>query len=101
MPDDLRKQIIEAIAASSDENFKRMMMLLLRVEEIFIERVDSLAEQMTVPALQHTEDHKWISSNRTAEGNVKAAIWKVVISFAEKSALIAAGIIAGKLLGTG
>lgn len=99
MPEDLRQKIIEAIAQSGDENYKRLLMLMLRVEEIFIERVDSLAEQMTVPAEKHAEDHRWISDARKVEGGFKSAAIKIAISVAEKGTLVAAGAIAMKLTG--
>lgn len=97
MPDDLRKAIVEAIAASGDENYKRLLLLLLRVEDVFIGRVDALAEQMTVPAHQHADDHKWIDSHRQTEGTFKAAALKIAISVAEKGSLVAAGALAGRL----
>ena len=99
MPDDLRKQIIEAIAASGDENYKRLLMLLLRVEEIFLERVDQLSEQLTVPVIQHNEDHLWITAHRATEGTIKAGAWKVALAVIEKGALIGSGVIAGKFFG--
>lgn len=99
MPEDLRQKIIEAIADSDDENYKRLLMLLLRVEEIFLEKVDTLSEQMTVPAEKHAEDHRWISDARSVEGGFKSAVIKIAISITEKGALVAAGAIAMKLTG--
>jgi hypothetical protein len=99
MPDDLRKQIIEAIAASGDENYKRLLLLLLRVEEIFLDRVDELTNQLTVPVQEHSDDHAWVKSSRAAGSKVSAAGWKILISIVEKGALVAAGAIALKLTG--
>lgn len=99
MPDDLKKAIIEAIAESGDENYKRLLMLLLRVEEMFIERVDYLAEQMTVPPQQHLEDHNWIHSARGTQGSLKAAAWRITVSVAEKVALVGAGAAVIRWLG--
>jgi len=97
MPDDLKKAIIEAIAASGDENYKRLLLLLLRVEEVFLEKVDSLADQLTVPVQQHADDHRWITTARQVEGGAKAAAGKVVTSLAEKGALLAAGWFISKI----
>ena len=99
MPDDLRKQIIEAIAASGDENYKRLLMLLLRVEEIFLEKVDQLSDQLTVPVNQHNDDHAWVAAAREANSNVKAAGWKIFVAIVEKVSLIAAGAIVMKFTG--
>lgn len=99
MPEDLRQKIIEAIAASGDENYKRLLMLLLRVEEVFLERVDALTEQMTVPAETHKHDHEWIAAARAAQGNVRSAAWKITVALAEKGALVAAGALAAQYLG--
>lgn len=99
MPEDLRQKIIEAIAASGDEHYKQLLLLLLRVEEIFIERVDTLAEQMTVPAQQHSEDHQWVKTARHVGGGVRSTFLRVSISVIEKGAWVAAGLVAGRLLG--
>lgn len=99
MPDDLRKQIIEAIAASGDENYKRLLLLLLRVEEIFLEKVGEIADQMTVPPQQHTDDHDWISTHRRIGDKTSDAAWKILIAIVEKAALVSAGAIAIKLTG--
>ena len=99
MPDDLKKAIIEAIAASGDENYKRLLLLLLRVEEMFLEKVDSLADQLTVPVQQHAEDHQWIASTRETEGGVKDAALKVAFSVVEKGGLVGAGWIVSRLFG--
>lgn len=99
MPEDLRNKIIEAIAASGDENYKQLLMLLLRVEEVFIERVDTLTEQMTVPAETHKTDHDWIAAARAAQGNVRSAAWKIAVTLLEKCTLVAAGAAAARLIG--
>lgn len=99
MPEDLKRAIVEAIAASGDDNYKRLLMLLLRVEEMFIERVDALAEQMTVPADRHAEDHRWITAARQAEGGVRSVAARVAISVIEKGALIGAGVLVSKFTG--
>lgn len=99
MPEDLRQKIIDAIAESGDENYKRLLMLMLRVEEIFIERVDALTDQITIPAEKHAEDHRWISEARKVEGGFRSAAIKIAVSVAEKGALVAAGAIAMKLAG--
>lgn len=99
MPEDLRQQIIEAIAVSGDDNYKRLLMLLLRVEDIFLERVDMLADQLTVPVKQHSDDHAWIQTARNSQGDVRAAAWKIFVTLAEKGALFAAGAVAVKLMG--
>ena len=99
MPEELRQKIIEAIAASGDENYKRMMMLLLRVEESFFERVDHLAEQMTVPAHQHTEDHDWIKSARRAGRGVQHTAFRMIVGGAERGGWIVATLVAAKWFG--
>lgn len=99
MPDDLHQALIDALAAAGDENFKRLLLLMIRLETVFIERVDMLAEQMTVPAAQHADDHGWIASVRRAEGGVKTVLWKVLMSVAEKGGLVVAGVLAGKFVG--
>lgn len=110
MPEDLKRQIIEAIATADDENYKRLLMLLFRVEEVFIDRVDALAEQMaekvealanqmTVPPKEHAEDHNWVASARKTEGGVRQVVFKVFVSIVEKGSLVAAGAIAGRLMG--
>lgn len=98
MPDDLRKQIIEAIARSGDENYKQLLMLLLRVEEVFIEKVDELADQL-VPVHQHTTDHTWISARRQAEGDVKSDARKILVSLLDKTLMLAIGALAMKIFG--
>lgn len=85
MPDDLRKQIIEAIAVSGDDNYKRLLLLLLRVEEIFIEKIDTLADQMTVPVVQHGEDHQWVADKRSTESAVKSDAHKIIVSLLDKA----------------
>lgn len=99
MPEDLKKAIVEAIAASGDENYKKLLLLLMRVEDVFLERVDALAEQLTVPADQHAEDHTWITQTRRAEGNAKGLVLKIAGSILEKGALVAAGAVAAKFMG--
>lgn len=98
MPEDLRQKIVEAIAASGDEHHKQLLLLLMRVEEIFIEKVDELAEQMTVPATTHAEDHGWIKSQREAVGFGKSVLAKVFVSVLEKAAWFALGALALKHL---
>lgn len=90
MPDDLKKSIIEAIAASDDENFKKLLMLLLRVEDMFLDRVTELADQMTVPAKTHAADHKWIADVRETRGSIKSVAARLAYSVVEKIALIVA-----------
>lgn len=85
MPDDLRKQIIEAIAVSGDDNYKRLLLLLLRVEEIFIEKIDTLADQMTVPVAQHGEDHAWVTAKRATETTVRSDAHKIIVSLLDKA----------------
>lgn len=99
MPEDLRQKIIEAIAESGDENYKQLLMLMLRVEEIFLEKVDTLADQMTVPAQQHTDDHSWIKATRQVEGGIRSTALKVLVSVIEKGALVCAGVIVGRIFG--
>jgi len=96
MPDDLRKQIIEAIAASGDENYKRLLMLLLRVEEIFLEKVSELSDQLTVPVKQHADDHEWISDRRKTETTVKTDAHKILVSVLEKAIYAGLGIMMAK-----
>lgn len=96
MPDDLKRAIVEAIASSGDENYKRLLMLLLRVEDVFIERVDQLAEQMTVPAQQHADDHDWISNKRTTETSVKSDAHKIIVSVLDKAIYAGLGILAAR-----
>lgn len=99
MPSDLRNAIIAAIAGEADPNTKRILMLMLRVEEIFIAKIDALSEQLTVPADQHAEDHRWIMSHRKGEGSLKAAVWKITVGLIEKGTLVAAGALASRLMG--
>lgn len=106
MPEDLKRAIVEAIAASGDENYKRLLMLLLRVEEVYLDRLEELkdkltelSDQMTVPPESHAEDHRWITATRKAEGGIKAAGLKIAVSLLEKGALVAAGAAASKLIG--
>lgn len=99
MPEDLHQQIIEAIAGSGDENYKRLLLLLLRVEEIFLERIDQLSDQLTVPVEKHADDHQWIASARVVQGNASSAFWRIAGAVFEKGALIAAGVVAAKIFG--
>ena len=99
MPDDLRKAIVEAISQSGDDNYKRLLLLLLRVEEVFIEKIDELSDQMTVPAKKHADHHAWIEQHQASEGTIKSAFWKIAVSLLEKGALVAAGALVAKLMG--
>lgn len=99
MPEDLRQKIIEAIAKSAREDFKEVMMLLLRVEEIFIERVDLLAAQMTVPAQQHTEDHEWVQGARRAGRNMRLTASRAAFHIGERLVWVILGVLALKLFG--
>lgn len=99
MPEALHNEIIAAIAASGDENYKRLLLLLLRVEDAFFERIDALSEQLTVPVKLHADDHAWIEAARSSEGNVKAAAWKIVVGVTEKGAWLAVGAVAMKFTG--
>lgn len=96
MPEDLRQKIIEAIAASGDENYKRLLMLLLRVEEVFLERVAELTEQMTVPAQEHAEDHAYIKTVRSVGGGVKSRAVRIFDSVLDKGAWVVVGLVAAK-----
>jgi hypothetical protein len=99
VPEDLRKQIIEAIAKSGDENYKNLLMLLLRVEEIFLERVDQLSDQLTVPVKLHAEDHAWIAEARKVQGDAKSVFLRLSYSVMEKGIWVAAGVAAARILG--
>ena len=98
MPDDLRSAIVAAIAAESDQRTKQLLMLMLRVEEVFIEKIDMLSTQLTVPSDKHADDHVWIDAHRAGEGNIKAALWKITVGLMEKGALVAAGALAAKVM---
>lgn len=96
MPEDLRQEIIKAIAASGDENYKRLLMLLLRVEEVFLERIAELADQMTVPAQEHADDHSWVKSARNVGGGVKTRAVRIFDSVLDKGAWVVVGLVAAK-----
>lgn len=99
MPSDLHQQLLDAIRGEQDPNFRRLLMLFLNVEEVFIGHMEELKEQMTVPAKQHAEDHAWISAARKASGGMRAAGWRLAYSVAEKGALVAAGVFATRFFG--
>lgn len=99
MSEELRDAIIQAIAASGDEQYKRLLLLLLRVEDVFIGRLEDLLAQMTVPAGQHTDDHHWIAEARAVQRGAKSTALRIAYAIAEKGALVAAGVVAAKLYG--
>ena len=99
MPEDLRQKIIEAIAANGDDNFKKLALLLLRVEEVFLDEVKTLSEQMTVPAAQHSQDHAWVKAARHAGREVQVTGGRMVIYVLERGAWVAATAVAIHLFG--
>ncbi len=99
MPEDLRQKIIEAIAANGDDNFKKLALLLLRVEEVFLDEVKNLTEQMTVPGVQHAKDHAWVKAARDAGRDVRFTTGRMVIYVLERGAWVAATTLAIKLFG--
>jgi len=92
MPDDLKQQILAAIADCSDEKLRKVLLILARVEDLFLERLDALQAQLTVPAKEHADDHRWVAAARKTQGHVRSGLWHFVLAAAEKLALVGAGV---------
>lgn len=96
MPEDLRNKILQAIAESDNDEYRAMLLLLMQAADA----VEALAEQMTVPAQQHADDHRWISDARVSQGNVKTIVWRVAGAVVEKGTLVAIGAMGFRLFGS-
>lgn len=77
-----RDKIIEAIAATKDDNLRAVLMIMLAVLEEIGAKVDSvLADEATLKAIVlngtsgvHEDDHKWIEGLRKREPDVLHAM---------------------------
>lgn len=77
-----RDKIIEAIAATKDDNLRAVLMIMLAVLEEIGAKVDSvLADEATLKAIVlngtsgvHEDDHKWIEGLRKREPDVLRAM---------------------------
>lgn len=85
MPNDIKQAILAAIAKTTDPAHQATLMLLFHVVETVTERVDGIADQLTVDADQHQNDHVWITAQRTGQSTVKSAAGRVLVSVLDKA----------------
>jgi len=97
MSEDLRTQIIEAIAGSGDDKYKQLLLLILKLESSVLMQLSDIQTRLNILPTDHKEDHEWVRTARSASSTAKSTMARLVFSLVEKVMLLAVGALLAKL----
>lgn len=99
MPEALRQALLTAIAKSTNDDQKLVLLLLFQLQEVMMDKLEMLSQQLTVPTEEHTEDHKWVKSMRENEADVKNSMRKTVFALFERLLWVAGAFLLARVTG--
>jgi len=82
MSEALKARLMAMLESEADPSRRTLML-------IFIQYMDEMAQQLTVPVHEHAEDHAFVAALRLAEEKAKSGFEKVLWSWAEKAGWVA------------